>query len=63
MYMYFYCAAALEERGVANPPPKAVESLMMVATKSNSGQILIKRGRGNAKSLDREKLQMPLKSG
>lgn len=34
-----------------------------VANDTNSAPIVIKRGRGHARSLDKEKLQMPLKSG
>ena len=44
---------APDKRGVAPATSKG----------SGSGPIVIKRGRGNAKSLDKEKLQMPLKAG
>ena len=57
-----------EEKGVA-PAEKGVASdkrgvaPATTSRSSGSGPIVIKRGRGNAKSLDKEKLQMPLKSG
>ena len=48
------------EKGVA-PDKKGVAPA--TSRGSGSGPIVIKRGRGNAKSLDKEKLQMPLKAG
>ena len=52
--------AAPEEKDVT-PDKKGVAPASSRA--SGSGPIVIKRGRGNAKSLDKEKLQMPLKAG
>ena len=52
------------EKGVA-PAEKGVapDERGVASRSSGSAPIVIKRGRGNAKSLDKEKLQMPLKSG
>lgn len=49
------------EKGVA--PDKRGVAPATTSRSSGSGPIVIKRGRGNAKSLDKEKLQMPLKLG
>ena len=49
------------EKGVASDKRRVAPAT--TSKGSGSGPIVIKRGRGNAKSLDKEKLQMPLKSG
>ena len=59
--------APSEEKGVA-PAEKGVapdkrDTAPAAPRGSGSAPIVIKRGRGNAKSLDKEKLQMPLKAG
>ena len=59
--------APSEEKGVA-PAEKGVapdkrDTAPATSRGSGSAPIVIKRGRGNAKSLDKEKLQMPLKAG